>query len=119
MSSSQGLVVGLVKGDLTIKQWKDCSDGFFDGHDKSSCLPPCQRTKFKTILMEKTEPQVGKPYVSIMVPEKYGHREQALRSSCELLRLGRLGRLFYRTACMQYALKSCLWHRMPAFGDLI
>ena len=35
------------------------------------------------------------------------HQEQALRSSCELLRLGRLDRLD-RTACMQYAVKSSM-----------
>ena len=60
-----------MKGDLTIKQWGDCSDGFIEGHDESPCLPPCQRTRFRTILMEKTDPQEGKPYVSITILEKY------------------------------------------------
>ena len=54
-----------------MKKWSDCSDDFIEGHDESSCLPPCQRTRFKTILMEKTDPQEGKPYVSLSILEKY------------------------------------------------
>ena len=54
-----------------MKKWRDCSDDFIEGHDESSCLPPCQRTRFRTILMEKTDPQKGKPYVSVSILEKY------------------------------------------------
>ena len=39
--------------------------------------------------------------------------KQALRSSCELLRLDRLD----RTACMRYAVKSCRKHCMPALSS--
>ena len=58
-------------GDLTMKKWSACSDDFIEGQDESSCLPPCQRTRFRTILMEKTDPQEGKPYVSLSILEKY------------------------------------------------
>ena len=54
-----------------MEKWRKCSDDFIMGHDLSPCLPPCQRTRFKTILMEKTDPQEGKPYVSITILEKY------------------------------------------------
>ena len=44
-----------------------------------------------------------------------GMKKQALRSSCELLRLGKLNRL-YSIACIWYAFKSCHKHCRPAIS---
>ena len=59
-----------------MEKWRKCSDDFITGHDESPCLPPCQRTRFRTILMEKTDPQEGKPYVTITILEKYVYRKK-------------------------------------------
>ena len=56
--------------DLTMEKWRICSN-LIDGHEDSSCLPPCKRTTFKTLFMEKVQPQHDKPYLSITVLEKY------------------------------------------------
>ena len=53
-----------------MEKWRICSN-LIDGHEDSSCLPPCKRTTFKTLFMEKVQPQHGKPYLSITVLEKY------------------------------------------------
>ena len=60
---------------MTTEKWRTCSN-LIDGHEDSSCLPPCKRTTFKTLFMEKVEPQHGKPYISITVLEKYIYQEK-------------------------------------------
>ena len=66
-------LIGLLV-DLTMEKWRICSD-LIDGLEDSSCLQPCKRTTFKTLFMEKIEPQHGKPYLSITVLEKYVYQD--------------------------------------------